>query len=190
MFYNGKEFKQKGYNISLLDYEPVSSYGKNERNKLILAFKDNYPFAVEWVTDICMQLFSNNEKKFQYELRVRYLVSIPSHTVGCANLPCERVCSALAQRFTWLTHIPHALQRIQSVPQSHRVSYEERPKCLQHMQTIQYTGPALRIPRETFVMLDDIITFGETSRACRSILKRETECKQVIGLFVGRTVGH
>lgn len=190
MSYDAKEFQHIGNNISLFVYQPVSSYGKNEKNKLILAFKDNHTTAVQYVTDIVIQLFTNHEKSFQHKLGFRYLVSIPSHTAGCTNTPCELVCSALAQRFTWLTHIPHALERVQSVPQSHRVSYEERPKCFRHMQSIQYTGPALHIPDESFVMLDDIITFGETSKACRSILKRETECERVIGLFVGRTVGH
>lgn len=190
MFYDPKEIQHIGDDISLLAYQPVSSYGKNEKNKLILSFKDNHTTAVQYVTDIVLQLFTKNEKMYQHELGFRYVVSIPSSTAGRTNAPCERICSVLAQRFSWLTHIPHALERVQSVLQSHRVRYEERLKCFQHMQTIQYTGPALHIPNESFVMLDDIITFGETSKACRRILKRETECKRVIGLFVGRTVGH
>lgn len=191
MFNDPKEFQRIGNDLSLLIYHPKSSWGETENNKLILDFKRNDPSAVQWVTDVCIQLFTNNEKKFQNTLRFHYLVSIPSHAAGSANTPCEHVCIALAQRFAWLIHLPHALVRTQTVPKSAWAkSYDERTKCSRHMETIQYEGPTLHVPDETIIMFDDVITCGETSKACRIILKRETDCKRVVGLFVGRRVWH
>lgn len=184
-----REFQCVGNDISLLVYQSKSYYGETKNNKLILAFKNDDAAAVQWVTDAFIQLFTNNEKTFQNTLRFRYLVSIPSHAAGSANTPCERVCIALVQPFAWLTHLPLALARIQTVSKSAWAkNYDERTKCSRHMETIQYAGPSLYIPNETIIMLDDIITCGETSKACRSILERETDCKRVIGLFVGRRV--
>ena len=39
-------------------------------------------------------------------------------------------------------------------------------------------------PNETIIMVDDILTRGATSDACRDILQQETGCKRVIGLFI------
>jgi len=60
MFNDPKEFQRIGNDLSLLIYHPKSSWGETDNNKLILDFKRNDPSAVQWVTDVFIQLFTNN----------------------------------------------------------------------------------------------------------------------------------
>src|SRR5258706_12243958 len=118
MHYDPKEFQCIGDDMSLLVYQSKNYYGETKNNKLIWAFKDNDDDTVQWVTEVIIQLLAQHEMAFQDQLRCHYIVSIPRCRAGCANIPCERVCAALTQRFTWLTHLPNALVRTQTVPKS------------------------------------------------------------------------
>jgi len=117
----------------------------------------------------------------------RYLVSIPSHDVGGTSTSIESVCRALEKRFSWLTYMPEALVRTDSVPKSARAGPGGRPSYFDHLASIKYGGPKIRLQGPTIIMLDDVMTRGATSKACRTILHQATDCKQVTGIFVGRT---
>ena len=188
MYYDRVSLKREGDNFFLFDYIPYSSRNRNEITLFLLDFKDNVPDVVREVQDITIQTLLTVETYLRRTLRCKYIVSIPPSRSGYANIPCEQVCAALGQRFRWLTHLPGALKRTQTVPKSARAAPGERPDYTTHKRTIKYIGPPLRIPNEAIVMIDDIYTSGTISAACRDILQQATDCKRVVGLFIGRTV--
>jgi predicted amidophosphoribosyltransferase len=177
-----------GNNLSFFEYIPWRTGKANDITFLLLDFKENKPAAVNEVQNAVLQAFTGWERQFRRTFRSKYIVSVPSSSSAHANLACEQVCAALAERFRWLTYLPGALERIETVPKAARAAPAERPDYATHKRTIRYIGPPLHIPDDTIVMVDDIITRGATSQACRDILRQATGCKRVLGLFMGRTV--
>lgn len=177
---------QEDEDIFLLKYYPWRSSNRNAITKLLLDFKQNVPGAVEEIQDVVVQQFGEWEVALRQKLGCKYIVSIPSSSAEHPNIPCEQICSTLSQEFPWLTHLPQALKRTQTVPQSSRSAV--RTDYARHMQTIQYAGPVLQAHGSTIIMIDDILTTGSVSKACRDILERRTKCKGVLGVFIGRTI--
>jgi predicted amidophosphoribosyltransferase len=189
MYYDRIAPQWDGDNLSIFEYIPWRRRGKvNDITFLLLDFKENKPAAVNEIQSVMLQAFAGWEGKFRRAFRCKYIVSVPSSSSEYANIPCEQICAALAEQFRWLTYLPEALKRIETVPKAARAASGERPDYTTHRRTIRYTGPPLHIPTETIIMVDDILTRGATSDACRDILQQATGCKRVIGLFIGRTV--
>ena len=188
MYYDRISLKQEGDNFFLFDYIPYYSRNRNEITLFLLDFKDNVPDVVREVQDISIQTLLTLQTYLQRRLKCKYVVSIPPHESDHANIPCEQVCAALGQRFGWLTHLPGALGRTQTVPKSAGAAPGRRPDYSMHVNTIEYAGPSLYAPNDSIIMVDDIYTSGAISAACRDILEQATGCKRVVGLFIGRTV--
>lgn len=176
-----------GDDFYVLKYFSKRSGLSNPVTSLILRFKENDEAAVTTVIKLMTTGFEKIEVTLRDERLCRYIVSIPSSTKESSNVPCERVCMALAKKFDWLTHMPDALVRIENVQKSAFAAPGERPDYEEHMRTIEYKGSPLHLTKESFIILDDVKTRGETSRACREILVKATGCKAVIGVFLGRT---
>lgn len=177
----------QGDDYYLLQYFPRRSGASNEATDLVIAFKENEEPALVIAEQLLLSAFERMESLLKDEHLARFIVSIPSSRAGGTNEPCERVCRTLARRFDWLTHIPKALVRVETVPKSARAAPGQRPDYSEHLRTIQYKGPALALADQSMIMLDDVLTRGETSRACRSILNTATSSKMVLGAFLGRT---
>lgn len=174
--------------LFLYEYIPWRSSKRNEITNLILDFKKDYPYAVSTVQMKMAQAFATCASYLRDTLHCRYIVTIPSSQQWGLNKPCERICEALAVAFPWLTYLPECLQRIQTVPKSARSEAGMRPDYATHVSSICYAGPRLNLAKQSFIMVDDIFTRGETSRACRDILMRATRCERAVGLFVGKTL--
>jgi predicted amidophosphoribosyltransferase len=173
--------------LFLYEYIPWRSSRRNEITNLILEFKKNNADAVVQIQMDMIKAFYSLVPYLRDNLCCRYIVSIPSSREGFQNTPCEEVCIALAAVFPWLTHLPGALQRIITVQKSSQAEPGSRPTYTTHLNSIRYTGPSLHTIGQTIIMVDDVITRGETSKACRDILKQATHCNRVLGLFVGKT---
>jgi len=176
-----------GDDLYVLKYFSKRSGLANPVTSLILRFKENDEAAVTTVIQLITTEFEKIEVTLRDERLCRYIISIPSSTAKRSNVPCERVCRALAKKFDWLTHIPDALVRIETVQKSAFAAPGERPDYEEHMRTIKYKASSLHLNKESFIILDDVKTRGETSRACREILIGATGCKTVVGVFLGRT---
>ncbi len=160
---------------------------RNEITGLILDFKNDYPYAIEKVKADMILAFGQMAMVLKEQWQCRYIVAIPSSRAGIRNEPCEQVCEALASVFPWLTYLEGALERVSSVPKSSRSEPGMRPNYATHFNSIRFTQK-IDATGKTIIMLDDIITRGETSKACRDILLSATCCRSVLGLFVGKTV--
>jgi len=176
-----------GDDFYVLKYFSKRSGLANSVTSLILRFKENDEAAVTAVIQLMTTEFERIEATLRDERLCRYIVSIPSSTAKRSNVPCERVCRALAKKFDWLTHVPDALIRGETVQKSAFAAPGERPDYEEHIRTIKYNAGTLHLNKESFIMFDDVKTRGETSRACREILAKATACKAVIGVFLGRT---
>jgi predicted amidophosphoribosyltransferase len=182
-------FNWDGDDFYVLKYHPFRSSAFNDTSRLILDFKENKDDAVKVVIQLLTEAVASLEVELRDKRASRYIVSIPSSVTGKTNTPCERVCAALAGRFAWLAHIPKALVRTKSVQKSARAAAGGRPDYAAHLETITYKGPKLTLRSETIVMFDDVITRGETSRACRDILKAATGSTRVTGIYLAKTGG-
>ncbi len=171
----------------LYEYFPWRSSRRNETTNLILDFKKDYPYAVEKVKEDMIQAFDQVAILLKERWLCRYIVAIPSSRAGTRNEPCEQVCEALASAFPWLTYMEGALERVSSVQKSSRSEPGMRPNYTTHFNSIRFTEK-IDARGKTLIMLDDVITRGETSKACRDILLSATRCRSVLGLFVGKTV--
>ena len=173
----------------LYQYVSKRSGMPNETTQLILNFKGRNPEAVNRIKEGMIEQVASMVPYLRDRLRCRYLVSLPSSSKGGLNRPCEDVCVALAAKFPWLTHLPGALERTTAVQKSAYAYPGHRPGYQQHKDSIRYARvPVVRASHQTIIIVDDVITRGETSGACRDILMQATKCERVFGLFAAKTV--
>lgn len=184
-YWNDDGSNEEG-DLSLLEYPPLSQGNPSQATSLLLDFKEEQPLALEKVKDLALEAFQIAENDI-FTYNPCFIVSIPSSSSEHLNVPCEYICKVLATHFPRLTHLRGALKRIETVPKSAIARPGERPDYDVHKRTIRYNGPTLNIPKSSVIMVDDIVTRRETSRACRDILKQATHCKSVLGFFIGRT---
>lgn len=186
--YRPEWMQENGHNMTLLDYIPQRSRNRNDVTRFIIAMKEGKTDALELAYELLADAIASHEEYLKREARCRYIVSIPSHQKNRPNQACETLCSRLEQDFTWLTHLPGALQRIATVPKAAFAAPGRRPTYEDHLRTIRYVGLPRNLRGKGVIMLDDVYTRGDTSNACRAILKESARPKLVIGIFIGRTV--
>ena len=179
-------FEWTGDDFCLLKYLSKRSGRSNSVSRFILDFKNNYDEAVDLVVNLFISAIQGTEKELRDARHCRYIVSIPPSAASAPSVRCERVGKAVAGKFPWLTHLPEALVRTKTVRSSHLCPPEERPTYTDHMSTIEYRGPQIT-KDSNLIMLDDLLTAGATSSACRDILKKATSCAMVAGMYLGRT---
>jgi predicted amidophosphoribosyltransferase len=167
-------------------YRPIRSKHRDAITDLILDFKTYNPDVVEAMQNIMVRAVEAHEERLRVTQCCRYILAIPPSTAGERSHPCEDVCAMVTRRHPWLTHLPGALQRTQTVQKSSWSSPGDRPDEEQHLRTIRYAGPVLDAGAG-IILVDDIITRGATSGACRKVLRRATPCLSMPGMYLGRT---
>ena len=175
-------------NVAVFPYHPRHSARENDITELILAFKSNDLYAVTQVTKVLREVLTHMSPTLRRDFCCRYILSAPPSRAHAWNEPCEVVARALAKHFTaWLTYVPHALERTDSVQKSSRAPRGQKPSYGMHFDSIRYSHPGVRPRRKGILLLDDVFTRGVTSGVCRDILIQNTGCAHVIGLFIGKT---
>jgi hypothetical protein len=183
----GMEWFQDILSFTLIKYFPRKGNSPDipSSTKLVWGFKDNLPLALSKVRDLAFEALRDYED-FE-EFRWGYLVVLPSHSAGSINMPCEYLCAELARAYPGqLVHLKQALRRTTTVERSATAPAGQRPTYIEHKNSIVYDGPKVSSGAK-IIMVDDVLTRGETSNACRDILKRATGCKDVRGFFVAKT---
>jgi predicted amidophosphoribosyltransferase len=175
-----------GADFYVLPYYSKRSGRNNEVTEFILTFKNNWSAEVALASSLVVDTLAASEEKLKDIFRCQYVLAAPSSRRGFAGNAAESVCAAIARRFG-LTHLRGALERTVTVPKSAYAAPGERPDYERHLETIKYVGPDLNLRGKGVILFDDVYTRGETSSACRTILKNATRCSYVIGVFLGRT---
>jgi len=177
----------QSYNFFVLPYFSKRSGKNNDVTNFILDFKNQWPKSVNLVSGLMGDTVAGIEKRLRYDLKCQYIVSTPPSSQGTARPASEFVCKSLAARFGWLKHLPGALQRTAAVKKSAYAQPGERPGYDDHLKSIAWVGPDLDLKGRGVILFDDVYTRGETSSACRTIIKQKTGCSVVVGIFLGRT---
>jgi hypothetical protein len=174
----------------LLSYVPTHTGKRAPATDLILRFKQNEPIAFTHVRRLAIEAFIQCENDLLDDVEEYMLMALPRSQANAPNEPCEALCAVLAEQFSWLMYQPQAFRRVESVPKAAKARKEgrDRPDYERHIQTISYEGPSIDCLRQGIITVDDVLTTGDTFAACYGILKDETQCEQIVGMFVGRTV--
>lgn len=176
-------WKWSGDDFYVLSYPPTRR--RTHITDFVLAFKNNNNEAIAVATQLVSAAIQRIEPVLK-RMDCRYVVCIPPSTAFKTNSPCETVSRAIATQFKWIEHLPGALRRTKSVPKSALAAPGERPTYDDHRKTIAYVGKPNNT-EHSIIMLDDVITRGTVSEACRDILIEEANFKRVIGVFLART---
>lgn len=171
-------------NFSVLPYRSKRSGKADQISEFVLAFKEGVESAVQIaIPVVCDEL---EKKRGRLLSDVSHIVCTPPHGKGFASTSSELLCDQVAKRFA-LTHIRSGLERTKSVRKAAYAPPGQRPTYADHLESIEYAGPALNLGGRGILLFDDVLTSGDTSYACRDILLAGTRCKVVVGLFLART---
>jgi predicted amidophosphoribosyltransferase len=178
-----------GDDYAMLSYRPKRLTGGvyDAASQLLIDFKEGLTTAEDLMTELARGAIQRQVRELRDRRRCAYLVVVPSHAATTTDGPCHRLGRRLSAGVDWLEFLP-GLVRHATVAKSSKARPGERPTRADHVASIRYEGPRLRIPSQSIIMLDDVITAGETSGAVREILLQATGCRSVIGLFLSRTV--
>lgn len=174
--------------LCLHHYHPKRSGMPDEDTELILNFKNRNAKAIRHIESEMIAAVIPVAFYLQHQLHCRYIIAAPSSKAAVQNYACECVCKALVAQFPWLMYLPQSLQRFTTVPKSSTARPGERPTFETHINSICYAGEPVNAAGQTIILVDDVLTRGATSSACRDILIQATHCEQVFGLFVAKTV--
>lgn len=114
------------------------------------------------------------------------LIPIPKSSLMKADslwVP-DKIARALANKRLGI-HLP-CLQRIKAVTKSANSTAENRPKAIEHYNSIKIKPP-IQQPKN-IVLIDDVITRGATMLACASVLREYYPNASIKGFAVIRTI--
>ncbi len=175
----------EGEDLYILPY-PTKRSGKNNGvTDFILDFKAGNPRAVALGTRLLVEAAESYERAFR-EASCSHIMAAPPHSVGKANAPSEVACKLMGDALN-VRHLIGALARTEKVQKAAWAPPGERPGYFDHIRTIQYDGPDLKLRGKSVILFDDVLTKGNTSMACRKIITDATGCTKVLGIFLGRT---
>jgi len=143
MAYDRSELEGLGLWRLLGDDYYILSYPPTRRatiaTQFILDFKNNSEEAVRIAREFYLRATREIENTLK-EFNNLYVVAIPASRVGKINVPCERMCEAIASEVKSVRHILFALRRIKTVPKSAYAAPHERPTSEDHKESIEYAG--------------------------------------------------
>jgi predicted amidophosphoribosyltransferase len=177
-----------GDDYAVLRYRPKSRTGGtyDAPSQLLIDFKQGLCVAEDFLGAIALTALQGLARDLRDARKCAFIVPLPSHQAGRTAGPCQRLAAKLAMELEWLEYWP-ALVRHRSVPKSATAAPGERPTREEHKASMKFAGPSLAIPDKSIIMLDDVITAGETSAAGREVLLEATRCRSVVGFFLART---
>lgn len=161
--------------------------GKNRRFREkedgdILRLKENEIEVIEKYSN----LFNLKLKNIKEILDVNnvIIISIPSSKVG-KKKGINYVAENIAKKNGFLDK-SNRLIRTKDI---HKLSAGGRRDKDVHLNSIKYKEDNCDLSNKTIILIDDVITTGNSLIACREILMR-CGAKQIVGLGIGRTYSH
>ncbi|OVE74902.1 hypothetical protein BVX95_00855 [archaeon D22] len=116
------------------------------------------------------------------------LVPVPKSSLmkkGSLWVP-EKIAKALSNQ--GLGNFYPCLERVQSVSKSSYSKSSERPKAIDHFNTIKFV-PQIHQPNE-IILVDDVITRGSTIMGCANVLRKQFPNISIKGFAVLRTISN
>ena len=147
-----KRFKVPNFRIENKKFVPDESYANQAQQILSACLRKHY-------------------SRIREEHNCRYLVPIPSHRQGYGDGNLLRVARLLSAEFGF-DLLDRALLRTKEITISHKARYGERPKHQAHVQTLSWVWKD-RL-QGGILLVDDVITTGTTSQACRHVIAEST----------------
>ena len=171
---------------ALLKYVPRYQ-GGSAATDLVIQFKEDNPAAISKAESLYISEISSNIDLWKNKLNIKYIFCIPHSGTGAINVSCEAVASALDSKFEWLHHITHGIRRAKDVPKSAQTKNRPTPDD-QKSSLVFNVSPHYRFYGGNILLVDDVLTAGTTSAACKAILKQHVDSATTYGLFLSRTV--
>jgi len=113
----------------------------------------------------------------------RYVVPVPSHRAGQVCEFSQLICCFICYEFPWLNYPERLLFRKESIRASHQSLPDQRPTYGEHLKSLGCENVDLK--RAGVILFDDVRTTGTTSQACRGRLQQDTNCGEVVRVFLG-----
>ncbi len=176
-----------GDDYSILRYHPRRNGTSDVPSRLLLDFKNGDAGAEALLGELALTAFQRLTPVLRDKKKCTVIVPVPSHNANAPAGPCQRLAHNLAGQFDWLEFRP-VLVRHTTVPKSATSRPGERPTQQDHLASMKISGSRLAVSDRSIIMLDDVITAGETSAAARQLLLEGTGCRSVIGFFLARTM--
>lgn len=173
---------------SLFSYTPKPDSDRSQEAKTMTYNVKNDSMVAEGVTmsKHVAQKISQEAKLSDYFPFGTILVPVPRSSLSseCGLWPAKRITEALSEVGIGMS--VDCLRRIQAVPQSSRSKSKNRPKPLEHYNTMEVQGTLTRPSR--IVLVDDVVTSGATILAAASRIKEAFPDVQPEAFAVVKTV--
>ena len=161
--------------------------GGSVATDLIIQFKEDNPDAISTVKSLYLNVITADIDFWKNQLNIKYVFCIPHSGTDVLNTSCEAVASALDNKFEWIHHIKHGIRRTTDVTKSAQT--RNRPTATDQQRSLAFNvSPFYRFYGGKILLIDDVVTLGATSTACKAILNTEIPKAIVYGFFLGRTV--
>ena len=167
----------------ICEYHPYWTweYGEKVRNSsfdhnssLILDFKKNYPGAIEWFQNTIAGLIGNDFP----------VCVVPSHEASVDN--SNSSTATLAKGLVKSNNLIDATNCVQRFRTIQKLANGGDRNLEVHVNSIHIVNPEL-IEGKTILLLDDVMTTGNSLRACRKLLL-DAGAENVFCLALAQTV--
>jgi len=174
---------------ALLKYIPKNRGVSSKARELVIDFKNGERRAITIVQQMYECVINYNIDQWRNQLGIKYIFVAPSSSTYKLNGPCQQVAEYLDAKFDWIEHIKHGIRRTKTMRKASQ-SPGNRPSVEEHLQSIEVHVTLPDVVHDgNILLIDDVLTEGTVSTACRVLLQEKFPFANTIGLMLSRTSG-